>query len=201
MPPPTVNEGFKLMRELSCLSLVLTFAFAAQAAGAANSYEFHSPGLAEKYGIDYQGFENAANMSATMTETRHHRFGQQTGIGASTAQTESATVESMPTVNYTPTTTSPAVVPTSTRQPFQRVQLFSQSMLSTPALRPIFGSPNTFLGNDLLVRGGSLGDLDRLNLIPMRTEDLLNFGGGGRRNLRGSYFDVQLTNPFRELNR
>jgi hypothetical protein len=68
------------------------------------------------------------------TETRHHRFGQQTGIGSSYLQTQSATTEDQPAFMYRPTALSP-VVPTGVSPAFRGAATGTYSqILSSPAL-------------------------------------------------------------------
>lgn len=88
----------------------------------------HMPGLAQgssSYLSDmnarFSSFEiNKIDAGSTITNTtplttRHHRFGAETGIGSSTFQTQSATVESMPKRVYEPAASSSST--TSAAQP------------------------------------------------------------------------------------
>jgi hypothetical protein len=157
------------------------------------NFEFHSYGQSENYGVKYSDFMNAANQSFTPTE--HHRFGQRTGIGSSTAQTESSTVESMPRVRYTPTEATVYSPPPSPAM--GAPNRFSNRMFATPALTPVFTSESGISG---MPKQHILPSLDELRLYRVHEGGSLDIGGEGRKHSRGGMLDLQLLNPFQELN-
>ena len=90
---------------------------------------------ANHFGIDYPDLDFSGTNSKdsfTNTGTRHHRFGRQTGIGSSYAQTEATTTEAMGGFNYSPTSASPAL----------------PTRLATPALQKLDLNPMDASGID-----------------------------------------------------
>lgn len=101
----------------------------------------YSPGRSEGYGI-YSGDIGGGEIG-TPLYSRHHRFGDSTGIGSSTLQTTSATSESM-------SSRVSSFAPVSGQEGLARPNLPSASALSgSPALSGFTVSPSTGLGGGL----------------------------------------------------
>lgn len=86
-----------------------------------------SSSSSDAYGIN--AYPQSSSSGVPELFTRHVRFGQSSGIGASTAQTTSTTIEGMPALSGTKIHYSPPAVPSSTG--VYRTPLFSESMLRT----------------------------------------------------------------------
>ena len=87
---------------LNLIAATIIIALAAcEPAALAGAFDLRSAGAAENFGINYPA--QPAISGANLTPTSHHRLGNETGIGTSTFQTESSTVESTLPVQYTPT--------------------------------------------------------------------------------------------------
>lgn len=129
--------------------LIATAILAPAQSASASDYTDIQSDRANHFGIDYPDldFDNGKNASsshtADFTGTRHHRFGRQTGIGSSYAQTEATTTEAMGGFNYTPTSASPAL----------------PSRLATPALQKLDLSPIAGRGLDT-GSGAQYGTID-----------------------------------------
>lgn len=96
------------------------------------------PGLTKD--IDPYGINSSADSTEeTGFGTRHHRAGNNGGIGGSFLQTESVTSESKPVSNYrySPQPASPAIPMPS---PLGKPESFSESMLYSPASSSISSS-------------------------------------------------------------
>src|SRR5579885_1191651 len=137
------------------------------------------------------------------TGTRHHRLGEQSGIGSSTARTTGTTAETMPSYNYRPTSVSPALGPTlstSTQSSLQPIGIFSQSGIggtfSGKLLSPALGESRSSSLNLLGVGNqGILGSPALRRPPPLGTSDL-NLPLSGPRQSRGATFTRELINPL-----
>ncbi|HEY9773179.1 MAG TPA: hypothetical protein V6C81_05160 [Planktothrix sp.] len=124
------------------LPAVILTTVISQSPAFADAFGLSSAGQAEKYGINYPTEQEMPG--ASLTTTSHHRYGNQTGIGSSTLQTEANTAEAMSRVQYTPTANAPLTV-TQTTAPdtTPTFHLFSHRMISIPALHPsVTGLPS-----------------------------------------------------------
>lgn len=150
-------------------------------------------GEAEKYGINYP--EQPAMAGGAITPTSHHRFGQQTGIGSSTFQTEANTSEAQSKVQYTPTGNAPGpvAVPGLSTPNLGLFRSPAQSMFTTPVLEPSVTSMP------------SLGSMMSPGLSPANEiaspSEILNGESPafGHKKPRGALFDLHLENPFQGL--
>lgn len=156
---------------------------------AGTHYDDFSGSKSEHFGINYPEILDSG--SSTSTQTTHHRWGNQTGIGSSSMQTQSATAGSMPTVNYRPTSVSPALQMSSPGTGMQHLDLFSQRM-SSPALSPVLtGSPSL----------GTNANQSSFQSSMQSTSGLESIGlpGGGRHQSRGGALGRELSDPFKGL--
>jgi hypothetical protein len=176
----------------STLFLITAFSLSCPVAQA-DAFNYSFGGQAEKYGINYSSVNSQVG-STTLTLTRHHRLGQESGIGSSTAQTTGVTVETTPTVNYTPTS-NPALIQTSSASfEVPRFHLFSQQMLSTPQLRPTFTelpSLRQMMRGGMLSAGTSSSGSIFDQTSPESTLQIWH-----PHLSRGAGFNSDLTNPF-----
>jgi hypothetical protein len=115
------------------IALLLLLFICSQSYAFADYSNISGASKSERFGISYPEILDTSN--STLTPTRHHRLGRQSGIGSSNLQTTSATAESMSASNYKPTSVSPALQETRIRSGLERTGLFSQRM-SSPALSP-----------------------------------------------------------------
>lgn len=122
------------MKKSIIAGMTLILACTVNGAGASDYTNIQSD-RANHFGIDYPDLDFSGTNSKdsfTNTGTRHHRFGRQTGIGSSYAQTEATTTEAMGGFNYSPTSASPAL----------------PTRLATPALQKLDLTPIDTRGVD-----------------------------------------------------
>lgn len=144
-----------------------------------------------QYGADFSGTMGAG--TGLITETRHHGFGHETGIGSSTMQTTSATAESMPSRAYRPTSISPAIPFTSNLPALTEPYSFSHRMAS-PAFKlseTKLPQPN-FPG---LARSSDLGARGEAPISSLGSQEM--YGFFGHNASQGRVFDRTLLDPFK----
>jgi hypothetical protein len=154
-----------------------------------NAFDYRSPGQLEQYGV---GDPLRTTFDSSSMQTTHHRLGNDGGIGSSTLQTTSATSESTPRVDYSSVTqTTSADVGFSARS-FSGFRPFSQRMLATPLLSPIYSQLpdlSRMMSPGLLIPGTESMDVSNLSMPSLRSEGQL-FTSPARRHGRHSLYGV-----------